>query len=114
MADATYGGAGRFTTAPAAKRYTVFVWFTQETAVDVINGDKYNALVDNSSHEAARPSSFHPAGVNVVFADGHARFLAETIEFRVYQQLCTTNDKKSQLKSIYSPLPPSLSDADLP
>jgi prepilin-type processing-associated H-X9-DG protein len=128
--DATYGGPGRFTTAPAAKRYTVFVWFTVETAVDVINGDKYNALVSNASHEAARPSAFHPGGVNVVFAGGNARYLAETVDYRVYRQLCTTNDKKSaalttDVNSVWNTqyggsggqFPngfPPLSDADLP
>jgi prepilin-type N-terminal cleavage/methylation domain-containing protein/prepilin-type processing-associated H-X9-DG protein len=91
--DATYGA--RFATPPAAKRYTVFVWFTVETAVNRVNGDKYNALVTNGSHEAARPSAFHPGGVNVVFAGGNAQFLSDTIDYRVYRQLCTTNDRKS-------------------
>lgn len=97
----------------SAKRYTVFVWFDQSTPVTVINGQKYTAEVRNDTHEAARPSSFHPGGVNVVFAGGNATFLRETIDYRIYQQLCTTNDKKSELKNIYPPanFPPPLSDA---
>jgi prepilin-type N-terminal cleavage/methylation domain-containing protein len=101
----------------APKRYTVFVW---QDALDSlgwagINGDKYNAYVDNDTpgNLASRPSAFHPGGVNVVFAAGNARFLSETIDFRVYQQLCTTNDRKSRLSTLYPPNgPPALSDAD--
>ena len=33
--------------------------------------------------------SRHPAGVNVVFADGHCDFIAESIATNVYQALCT-------------------------
>ncbi|MBW3600068.1 MAG: DUF1559 domain-containing protein [Planctomycetes bacterium] len=82
---------------PANKRYTVFVWFSQETAVNKINGAKYQAIVDNSTHEAARPASFHTGGVNAIFAGGNSQFLRETIDYRVFQQLCTTNDKKSNI-----------------
>jgi prepilin-type N-terminal cleavage/methylation domain-containing protein/prepilin-type processing-associated H-X9-DG protein len=101
----------------SAKRYTVFVW---HDVLDPgnwrgINGDKFNAYVDNDvpGNNAARPGSFHPGGVNVVFAGGNARFLSEAIDYRVYQQLCTTYDKKSRLKNLYPPSgPPPLSDAD--
>jgi prepilin-type N-terminal cleavage/methylation domain-containing protein/prepilin-type processing-associated H-X9-DG protein len=102
----------------AAKRYTVFVWHDTVDAANwrAMNGDKYNAYVDNGGvgNNAARPGSFHPGGVNVVFAGGNARFLAETIDFRVYQQLCTTKDSKSRLATLYPPKgPPPLSDADI-
>jgi len=33
--------------------------------------------------------SRHPAGANVVFADGHCDFIAESIDVNVYQALCT-------------------------
>lgn len=32
-----------------------------------------------------RPSSRHPGGVNVVFCDGHYQFVAETIDYLIYQ-----------------------------
>jgi prepilin-type processing-associated H-X9-DG protein/prepilin-type N-terminal cleavage/methylation domain-containing protein len=35
------------------------------------------------------PSSFHPGGVNVAFADGHVQFLSDHISGQVYFQLCT-------------------------
>jgi len=44
---------------------------------------------------AARPSSWHSGGVNVVFADKHTVFLNEQIDYDVYQQLMTTYGKKS-------------------
>ncbi len=37
----------------------------------------------------ARPSSFHPGGVNATFCEGHVQFLADTIEYLVYCQLMT-------------------------
>ncbi|MEX0819601.1 MAG: DUF1559 domain-containing protein [Pirellulaceae bacterium] len=46
---------------------------------------------------AARPSSWHSGGVNVVFADKHTDFLSEQIDYDVYQQLMTTYGKKSQM-----------------
>ncbi len=96
----------------APKRYTVFVWHGTANPFRVINGEKYNELarVDNSSTDAARPSAFHVGGVNVVFAASNSFFMRETIDYRVYQQLCTTNDKKSHIPGAAG-LPP-LSDAD--
>ncbi len=114
----------------APKRYSVFLWFSppapqspglapQESPPDdpmqAINGDKLNAVIDNTSHWAARPASFHPGGVNVIFAGGNATFISETINYRVFQQLCTTNDKRSTLSRVYdmNGYPPT-SDADIP
>ncbi|MEO8494092.1 MAG: DUF1559 domain-containing protein, partial [Planctomycetota bacterium] len=46
---------------------------------------------------AARPSSWHSGGVNVVFADKHTIFLSEQIDYDVYQQLMTPYGKKSDM-----------------
>ena len=35
------------------------------------------------------PFSFHPAGINVVFADGSVRFLQEDMDIRVFARLAT-------------------------
>lgn len=43
----------------------------------------------------ARPSALHSGGVNVVFADKHTGFLSDGLDYDVYQQLMTTNAKKS-------------------
>jgi prepilin-type processing-associated H-X9-DG protein len=42
-----------------------------------------------------RPSSFHPNGVNVMFCDGHVRFIADTIAYGVYQALMTPRGKSA-------------------
>lgn len=41
----------------------------------------------------ARPSSNHPGGVNAFFCDGHMRFIAEDIQYHVYTQLMTPNQR---------------------
>lgn len=67
-----------------------------------INGEKRNykghpstaipAVVDP---EIGRPSSWHSGGVNVVFGDKHTAFLADALDYDVYQQLMTPYAKKS-------------------
>ncbi|MHB1033998.1 MAG: DUF1559 family PulG-like putative transporter [Pirellulales bacterium] len=39
--------------------------------------------------EFARPSSYHPGGVNMTFADGHTKFINEGISYAVYCRLMT-------------------------
>jgi prepilin-type processing-associated H-X9-DG protein len=39
----------------------------------------------------ARPSSYHPGGVNVVFCDGHLKFVSENIDYYVYCLLMSTD-----------------------
>jgi prepilin-type processing-associated H-X9-DG protein len=41
----------------------------------------------------ARPSSNHPGGVNSAFCDGHMYYLNDEIEYHVYTQLMTPNQK---------------------
>jgi len=41
----------------------------------------------------ARPSSRHPGGVLMTFCDGHTAFIAETIEYGVYQHIVTPNGR---------------------
>lgn len=42
----------------------------------------------------SRPSANHSGGVNVAFCDGHARLLADDIDYMVYTQLMTPNQKQ--------------------
>jgi prepilin-type N-terminal cleavage/methylation domain-containing protein/prepilin-type processing-associated H-X9-DG protein len=37
------------------------------------------------------PYSFHPGGINVVFADGHVQFVRETVPLLTFAALCTRN-----------------------
>jgi prepilin-type processing-associated H-X9-DG protein len=44
----------------------------------------------------AYPSSNHPQGVNIAFADGHVVFVGDSIQSRVYAQFMTTKYKRSK------------------
>jgi prepilin-type processing-associated H-X9-DG protein len=43
--------------------------------------------------EFARPSSYHPGGVNVAFAGGNVRFISEELTYHVYILLMTPNGR---------------------
>jgi prepilin-type N-terminal cleavage/methylation domain-containing protein/prepilin-type processing-associated H-X9-DG protein len=55
---------------------------------------KINATIatlpaEGTTLDTARPSSRHPGGVNMLFADTHLRFIAEDLDYKVYIQLMT-------------------------
>jgi prepilin-type N-terminal cleavage/methylation domain-containing protein/prepilin-type processing-associated H-X9-DG protein len=98
-----------------AKHIWGFVWSNDPKSVERINGDKYydlNTAPESMADFAAAgtgsttatslyesygyPSSNHPGGVNVAFADGHNIFIQEAIEPRIYAQLMTSNRNKSK------------------
>jgi prepilin-type processing-associated H-X9-DG protein len=62
---------------------------------------KVNGKVTNvaPSHPAEiwRPSSRHPGGVIMAFADGSTRFVSEQIQYHVYQSLLAPDNKKSDM-----------------
>jgi len=65
-----------------------------------INGNKKlhrdpTAVVAADAPFLARPSAWHSGGVNAVFADKHTAFLRDGMDYDVYQQLMTTEAKKS-------------------
>jgi len=65
-----------------------------------INGEKRTYYVaDKLGAEVARPSSGHPGGANVAFADGRVVFLSDEIAYHVYQQLMTPHGAKSDMPS---------------
>jgi prepilin-type processing-associated H-X9-DG protein len=51
----------------------------------------------------ARPSSYHPGGVNVMFCDGHAQFLSESIDYGVFQHMMTPDSKEAGLAGELDP-----------
>ena len=61
------------------------------------NGMNHYAMVffeiaPNLDHSTPnRVNSFHPGGVQVSYADGSIRFLANAIDFQTYQGLATRN-----------------------
>jgi prepilin-type N-terminal cleavage/methylation domain-containing protein len=61
---------------------------------------KINGKVGGSPLHPAelwRPSSKHPGGVVMSFADGSTRFISEGIQYHVYQSLLTPGNKKSDM-----------------
>lgn len=62
-----------------------------------INRDRIQREVIGAAEvELARPSSRHPGGVIVAFADGHTQFLSEEIDHLVYGLLCSPHGKKTK------------------
>jgi prepilin-type N-terminal cleavage/methylation domain-containing protein len=51
-----------------------------------------------TSYYFARPSSFHGSGVNAAMCDASVFFLREDIEYKVYEQLMTSNGAKSNMQ----------------
>jgi prepilin-type N-terminal cleavage/methylation domain-containing protein/prepilin-type processing-associated H-X9-DG protein len=71
---------------------TGFCWHTDTSTVKMINDD-LNSLTNDMAH--ARPSAYHPGGVNVAYADLHYKFLSENIDHKVFKQLCTSYSQAS-------------------
>jgi len=78
-----------------------FCWFDEtdyEQTRHKINARRQELELTRSqltTDQWARPSSFHPGGVNVVFFDGHLAFLPESLEYAVYRQLLTSHGANS-------------------
>jgi prepilin-type processing-associated H-X9-DG protein len=53
----------------------------------------------------ARPSSYHPGGVNVIFCDGHGRFISQEIDYYVYCLLMSSNGKRVRVPGSKDVLP---------
>ena len=100
-------------TIPDTKHLFGFVWSNDPQGVERINGDNYYDDVKDvtgldsppgSMQEFAAsvfepyafPSSKHPNGVNVAFADGRVVFLGQMVDPTVYAMLMTSNRSKSK------------------
>jgi len=62
------------------------------------NGDHSDASPPASGAaltDYARPSSNHPGGMVVVFADAHTHFLRQDVQYNVYQMLMVVNPQKA-------------------
>ncbi len=62
-----------------------------------INYEKNTRTSTDGDVQYARPSSLHPGSVNIMFADGHGQFLADGIQYHIYQQLMTPDDHRSDM-----------------
>ena len=56
-----------------------------------VSGMPQTNVINPPSDFYRYPSSGHPGGANVVFADGHTAFLQESVQSKVYCQLMTSN-----------------------
>lgn len=89
------------------EQYNGFNWYPEMTSgvaspPDNVEQGRINGLTglrqnfpENQQPYFARPSSFHPGGVVVVFCDGHTTFIADTIDYAVYGQLMSSRGKYS-------------------
>jgi prepilin-type processing-associated H-X9-DG protein len=97
----------RFTWLFGTEQHLGIVWVVSTTPqvgnsivdqerINHVSDDAYtlDPVFDPNSPRFARPASNHGGGVNVVYCDGHAQFMAENIEYVVYQQLLTANGRK--------------------
>jgi prepilin-type processing-associated H-X9-DG protein len=90
-----------------AQLLTGFVWdwdpdITTSPPTDerCINGKKWfgpRAPV-TTTYYYSRPSSNHPGGVNAAMCDASVIWLRENIEYKVYEQLMTSNGNHSSLQ----------------
>jgi prepilin-type N-terminal cleavage/methylation domain-containing protein/prepilin-type processing-associated H-X9-DG protein len=87
----------------AAEQQFGFVWVVPNDALSGPTPDQQEQIggnaddlvdFDPSIPRFARPASNHGSGVNVIFCDGSGQWLRDDIEYRVYQQLLTSNGKK--------------------
>ncbi|NOX56193.1 MAG: DUF1559 domain-containing protein [Planctomycetes bacterium] len=53
------------------------------------NAKRADCLTGNATRALMAPRSFHPGGVNVLFCDGHTRFLSDSIDIDLLHALAT-------------------------
>ncbi|HVX59417.1 MAG TPA: DUF1559 domain-containing protein [Pirellulales bacterium] len=90
--------------------YNGFVWYPDNQAIPpyqpayggtriypygTINYVAAAGTTPSSGYYYARPSSRHPQGVNVLFCDGHSRFLAQELDYGVFSLIMTPNGQYS-------------------
>lgn len=90
----------------ATERALGFVWSPEldpgdatrparrERQINFGRGHRLSPINQKYDMAYARPSSNHPGGVNVAFADGHVQFISEKIDYRVYCQLMTSDSSR--------------------
>lgn len=89
-----YDGASPTASAREAQQFTGFVW----NGLGINQGDgqqDFDIPAEAPEAKWARPSSEHPAGVNVAMCAGTVRFLDQNIERHVFQYLCVTKPEKA-------------------
>lgn len=60
-------------------------------------------IINNTTAFTLYPSSGHYDGAQVVFCDGHTRFLSENIAASVYAQIVTSDSSKDSVGAVWAP-----------
>jgi prepilin-type N-terminal cleavage/methylation domain-containing protein/prepilin-type processing-associated H-X9-DG protein len=71
-----------------------------------INGPRAGA----TAYDLARPSSYHPSGVNMFFCDGHGRFVRDSIDYWVYCALMTPRGGNAMEPGTTNPSAPQITN----
>lgn len=75
-----------------------FVWHRGDPPLR-INQERRERDISKLSESVAinyaRPSSNHPGGVNMAFCETRIKFIQESIDYRIYRQLMTSNSTSS-------------------
>ena len=69
------------------------------------NQDSNNSSSSSQSTTFARPSSYHPGGVNMAFCDGRVQFFSDQGDYYVYCLLMSTNGQRVRLPGSNKVLP---------
>ena len=100
---------------PAPPPTTSFDRFNKDTRDPA--GPYYGEPIGRDNCRFARPASEHPEIFIAAFAGGNTKSISETIEFRVYQQLMTSNGAKAAYREtpnlyLTGSMTPPLSESD--
>jgi len=101
LGDVT-NGDGATNTIMLCENINLLVWNSASAEIEAcvlwqeapnipINKNQINTPLDL---DHSRPSSLHPGGVCLVMCDGSTHFVAETIDYSVFQRLMTSNGTK--------------------
>jgi type II secretory pathway pseudopilin PulG len=72
-----------------------------------INGPKDSA---SDSYDVARPSSFHPGGVNMFFCGGQGRFVSDRMDYRIYCAIMTPRGASAMEPGTQTPSAPQITN----
>jgi prepilin-type processing-associated H-X9-DG protein len=101
--------AGKWT--DAAEAQVGFLWYpgtaggAHDPAGPVLYINQERGKGDGSMR-FARPASLHERGVNVVYCDGHTRFIEERLDFRIYAAQMTPHGPEAKWPGSDRPLDP--------
>jgi prepilin-type processing-associated H-X9-DG protein len=82
------------------QQHSQMLWFPEDPQTFAgfigLNQDEKATVADvDSDIRYARPSSGHPNGFNVLMADNSVRFMQDTVDYRIYAVLMTSNGRKA-------------------